>query len=123
MNAAVVAWLAAATGIIASKIFLARSKFPQPAYPYITFNLGMPRQVGGRDEERWTDVGGSPPAGAEELVQTAGQREFTTSIQFFTLAPAAGPDYLGNLTAKQYLSQALAALARPSIHDALAAAG
>lgn len=121
LEAAVAVWLLK-TGLSASKICRMDDKLPQKAAPYVTYKVRTPKKVGGRDEERYTDIAVPLPE-EEVLVTIAGQREIVVSVQCFTHATVGAADSGGNYTAKDYLSRAQTALALPSVHDALAAAG
>jgi hypothetical protein len=124
IEAALQAWLSAATGLPAlargvggtSGVILEQDHLPQPAMPYLTLRVPPALPAGGPDELRSSYDGGQPN-GSEVATYTVGQREFVASAKCFT-RPA-----VGDLTARDYLARAHSALALPSVRSALNAAG
>ena len=112
IEAAVIAWLKAATGV-ASVIYRHNAA---PALPYCSVVYDGPRALGAVDEIRYPyDV--AQPAGQEVQVTVIGQREFTVSVQAYTIQESnAG-------TAKELLGTARTWLAKPSQRALFAAVG
>lgn len=116
IEAAIGAWLQTGTGLAASWILKRNDKVPQPAMPYVEFDVPMPQSPDGRDELR-SSYNAAAAAGAEVVQTTRGNRETTVSVQIRT-SPATGA-----LTARSYAQGALNALGLPAVRASLLAAG
>lgn len=109
------AWVLQGSGLAAGQVYFAHQNGKVPAGTCIAIALGDPRVVGQDSAISITDL--SRTAGTEIEFRTAGVREFPVMLQAFTSETA------GNSTARAVLSRVQAALALPTVRDALNAAG
>ena len=126
IEAALLAWLTSATGLSAgsasgglSGVYNELAKVPQPAMPYVTFKVGVPRQLTGasvRDEIAQDYIPGNPN-GQQIALSVIAYREFTVTVEVDTLAAT------GAGTAKELLSSIETGAQKPSRRDAFNAAG
>jgi hypothetical protein len=117
VEAALVAWVRAATGLGADAVYLGNqnvtSRFPGPM---AVVTVGTLLSVGADDELRW-DFDAGRPAGAEVVFKTNGWRTCTCTVAFLA------PGTTGSGTARGLAIQAQAALRLPSARTALNTAG
>lgn len=113
VEAAIRAWVVAASGLAASNVIWEGEKGARPTTPYIS--LSIPDLVGVGSDFRTTEDAPSPAPGAEILVRAHGHRVATLQLQCF-----AGDDELGGAPL-QRLSDVLSAL--PMHYAALDTAG
>jgi hypothetical protein len=109
-------WLRLGSGLAGSKVIFGRQDGPKPARSFLTLRLGGIRPLGLDDSEELV-VEGTPVAGAEIEVRAGGLREFSVTVEARTVTT------LGTGAARAILSQVQAALALPSVMDALSDAG
>lgn len=109
------------TGGVA-RVIPEQKQLPQPPFPYITFDIPVPKRIGAQDEIR--DSYDPQLPNGQEIVSTAiGQREFIASIKCFTKAAIGGRDIDGNYDARHYLARITTALELPGYVEMLQCAG
>lgn len=112
IEAAVIAWLKSATGV--TSVIYRHQQIP--ALPYCSVVFDGPRNLGSVDEVRYA-YDNAQPNGSEVQQTVVGQREFTVSVQAYSVQERdAG-------TAKELLGVARTWLSKPSQRALFAAVG
>lgn len=110
------AWVKAGSGLDNEHVIWAEQGGPRPDGAFVTVRIGDLVPVGAFDEVTH-GYDATQPLGEEIEHVVRGERSCMVSVQAFT------PEVMGSASARAVASRVLTALQRPSVRDALEAAG